>query len=103
MLDHPNVSCCHAAFDVSGGTVILRDLGGTNGTYVNGILLLGSCRLTAGDRIDIGPFELTFDGTALTRVRRSGNVELQVRNVSYDVSRRKVRMLGRSPLSASVA
>src|SRR6476620_11054317 len=76
VLDHPNVSCCHAAFDVSGGTVVLRDLGGTNGTYVNGVVVLGSCRLTAGDRIDIGPVELTFDGTSLTRVRRSGNVEL---------------------------
>jgi ABC-type multidrug transport system ATPase subunit len=41
--------------------------------------------LVSGDRIDIGPFELTFDGTALTRVWRVGNVELLVRGVSYDV------------------
>jgi pSer/pThr/pTyr-binding forkhead associated (FHA) protein len=40
VLDHPNVSRCHAAFDVSGGTVVLRDLGGTNGTYVNGVWYL---------------------------------------------------------------
>src|SRR5690242_3607098 len=102
VLDHPNVSRCHAAFDVFAGTVVLRDLGGTNGTYVNGVLVLGSCRLTAGDRIDIGPFELTFDGTALTRVRRSGKVELLVRNVSYDVPRRKVRVPQRILHSASV-
>jgi ABC-type multidrug transport system ATPase subunit len=102
VLDHPSVSRCHAAFDVSDGTVVLRDLGGTNGTYVNGVLVLGSCRLTPGDRIDIGPFELTFDGTALTRVRRSGNVELLVRNVSYDVSRRKAGVPQRILHSASV-
>jgi hypothetical protein len=42
------------------------------------------------ESIDIGPFELTFDGTALTRVRRSGNIELLVRNVDYDAPRRNV-------------
>src|SRR6478752_6883822 len=89
VLDHPNVSRCHAAFDVFAGTVVLRDLGGTNRTYVNGVLVLGSC-------------ELTFDGTALTRVRRSGNVELLVRNVSYDVPRRRAKAPQRILHSASV-
>ena len=36
VLDHPNVSRRHAAFEIVDGTVVLRDLGGTNGTYVNG-------------------------------------------------------------------
>lgn len=102
VLDHPNVSRRHAAFDVSGETVVLRDLGGTNGTYVNGVLVLGSCTLTAGDRIDIGPFELTFDGAALTRIRRRGNVELLVRDVSYDVSRRKASVPQRILHSATL-
>jgi pSer/pThr/pTyr-binding forkhead associated (FHA) protein len=30
VLDHPNVSRRHAAFEIVGGTVMLRDLGGTN-------------------------------------------------------------------------
>jgi ABC-type multidrug transport system ATPase subunit len=42
-----------------------------------------------GDRIDIGPFQLTFDGTALTRVGCGDNVELLVRGVSCDVRRRQ--------------
>ena len=84
VLDHPNVSRRHAEFEVVGGTVVLRDLGGTNGTYVNGELLCGAQSLTPGDRINIGPFELTFDGSAL-RAGQSGNVELQVRGVSYNV------------------
>ena len=67
VLDHPNVSRRHAAFEVVDGTIVLRDLGGSNGTYVNGARLRGARPLIPGDRIDIGPFELTFDGTALTR------------------------------------
>ena len=91
VLDHPNVSRRHAAFEIVDGTVVLRDLGGTNGTYVNGERLRGARRLVQGDRIDIGPFQLTFDGTALTKVGRIGNVELLVRGVSYDVRRRQAR------------
>ena len=84
VLDHPNVSRRHAEFEVAGGTVVVRDLGGTNGTYVNGELVRGAQSLVPGDRINIGPFELTFDGSAL-RAWQSGNVELQVRGISYDV------------------
>ena len=91
VLDHPNVSRRHAAFEIVNGTVMLRDLGGTNGTYVNGDRLRGARRLVEGDRIDIGPFQLTFDGTALTKVGRIGNVELLVRSVSYDVRSRQAR------------
>ena len=77
VLDHPNVSRRHAAFEVVDGTIVLRDLGGTNGTYLNGERLRGTRPLIQGDRIDIGPFQLTFDGTALTRAGRVGNVELR--------------------------
>src|SRR5579863_7583399 len=85
VLDHPNVSRRHAAFEVVDGAIVLRDLGGTNGTYVNGARLRGARPLSPGDRIDIGPFQLTFDGTALTRSWRIGNIELLVRGVSFDV------------------
>src|SRR4029077_19572192 len=47
-------------------------------------LVRGTQPLAPGDRINIGPFELTFDGSAL-RAWQSGNVELQVRGISYDV------------------
>ena len=99
VLDHPNVSRRHAAFEVVDGTIVLRDLGGTNGTYVNGERLRGARPLVQGDRIDIGPFQLTFDGTALTRAGRVGNVELLVRGVSYDVRRR--RASGRHDVSCT--
>jgi ABC-type multidrug transport system ATPase subunit len=102
VLDHPNVSRCHAAFDVAGGCVILRDLGGTNGTYVNGALLRGARPLAPGDRIDIGPFELMFDGTALTNIWRVGNVELLARGISYDVHDRRSGSLKRILDSVSI-
>jgi ABC transport system ATP-binding/permease protein len=89
VLDHPNVSRRHAAFDVANGTIVLRDLGGTSGTYVNGARLCGARSLVPGDRIDIGPFELTFDGASFTRAWRVGNVELVVHGVSYDVPGRQ--------------
>ena len=62
---------------VAGGKILLRDLGGANGNGVNGARLRDARSLVSGD--------LTFDGTALTRVWRVGNVELLVRGVSYDV------------------
>jgi ABC transport system ATP-binding/permease protein len=95
VLDHPNVSRRHAAFEVTSGNIVLRDLGGTNGTYVNGARVRGARSLVPGDRIDIGPFELTFDGTALTRVWRVGNVELLVWGVSYNVPGRQAGGLPR--------
>lgn len=95
VLDHPNVSRRHAAFEVADGNIVLRDLGGANGTFVNGARLRGARSLVPGDRIDIGPFQLTFDGTALTRAWRVGNVELLVRGVSYNVPGRQVGGLPR--------
>ena len=85
VLDHPNVSRRHAAFETGADGVVVRDLGSTNGTFVNGEQLRGGRLLRPGDRIDIGPFELHFDGRALTRDSRAGNVELRVQGVSYDV------------------
>jgi ABC-type multidrug transport system ATPase subunit len=85
VLDHPNVSLRHAAIDVADGCVVLRDLGGTHGTYVNGALVRRARSLMPGDRIDIGPFGFVFDGTTLISAQRVGNVELLVEGISCDV------------------
>jgi len=53
VLNHPNVSRRHAEFEIAGETVVVRDLGGTNGTYVNGELVRGAQALVPGDRINI--------------------------------------------------
>ncbi|HEY1414112.1 MAG TPA: FHA domain-containing protein, partial [Rhodopila sp.] len=83
--DHPAVSRRHVAFDVANGSVTVRDLGSTNGTFVNGTRIDRPRPLTQGDRVDIGPFQLTFDGKALISASRIGNAELTVSGISCDV------------------
>lgn len=57
-LDDVTVSRDHAAFDVSGRSLRLRDLGSTNGTYVNGERL-DETDLEPGDEVFIGRFHFT--------------------------------------------
>jgi predicted component of type VI protein secretion system len=48
------VSRHHCVFTIDDFTVRLRDLGSTNGTFVNGERLQGSTELSAGDRVQAG-------------------------------------------------
>ena len=41
VLDHPTISRRHAGFESAEGGIVLRDLGSTNGTFVNGVRLTG--------------------------------------------------------------
>jgi ABC-type multidrug transport system ATPase subunit len=77
VLSHPLVSRRHARLVVVGRTVTLSDLGSANGTFVNGQPLRAPVTLRPGDRIDIGPYTLTFTGDALAPASRSENVELR--------------------------
>lgn len=83
--DHPNVSRRHAAVEARGAEVRIRDLGSTNGTFVNGSPIDRPTTLRPGDRVDIGPFELTFTGTTFEREERTGNVSLVGRNLTRTV------------------
>ena len=56
-LDDVTVSRHHAAFSIEGGTLVVHDLGSTNGTYVNGIRC-DRASLKAGDEVIIGRFRL---------------------------------------------
>ena len=88
VLDHPSVSRRHARLTVDGRRILLYDLGSANGTFVNGRRLTKPVPLRAGDSIDIGPFSLGFDGTALVSRSRSNNVELVARSVTRIVKDR---------------
>lgn len=48
------VSRKHASIEVSGSTTLLRDLGSTNGTFVNGARVSDSAILRGGDEIRFG-------------------------------------------------
>jgi hypothetical protein len=58
-LTSPDASRRHAEIAAEGGRFLLRDLGSTNGTWVNGERA-GERVLESGDRIDIGGEILTF-------------------------------------------
>ena len=60
----------HASIGWHGGRVLLRDLGSTNGTFLNGERIAGEAALASGDRIRIGGFEIIYccvdEGTAVS-------------------------------------
>ncbi len=87
-LDHPHVSRLHASLAADRGRVFLADLGSANGTFVNGRRLVRPTELNQGDRIDIGPFSLRFDGLTLVSSSRSNNIELSARGLKRVVQDR---------------
>ena len=88
LLDHPHVSRLHASLGVRGGHTVLADLGTANGTFVNGKRLTKPTPLAVGDRIDIGPFALRFDGQALEGTSRANNIELVADGLTRTVTDR---------------
>jgi ABC transport system ATP-binding/permease protein len=88
VLDHPHVSRRHAAARLDGGSVLLSDLGSPNGTFLNGSPVWEPTALAVGDRIDIGPFALTFDGSGFVGGSRANAIELATHNVGRVVTAR---------------
>lgn len=84
-LDHPSVSRAHALVELRGGHATLRDLGSKNGTFVDGRRVRGSIVLRPGDRIDLGPYALEFDGESLVRTSREHNVRLVAQDLGRTV------------------
>jgi ABC transport system ATP-binding/permease protein len=84
-INHPTVSKKHAQIAKEGGRVYLKDLGSTNGTFVNGIKIKKH-PLQELDRIVIGPLELHFSGASLSHAPTMTVVRLDVRNISFQVS-----------------
>ena len=59
-LDDPFASSRHAEITRQGRTLVIEDLGSTNGTYLNDQPLTGPQPLHDGDRIRIGDCEFTY-------------------------------------------
>jgi pSer/pThr/pTyr-binding forkhead associated (FHA) protein len=59
------VSRQHCMLRVTPDGVFVRDLGSRNGTLVNGVRVIGECRLLRGDQLQVGPlvFEVQPDET----------------------------------------
>ena len=56
----PFASAQHARITRQGVTMVIEDLGSTNGTYLNGQLLTGAQPLHKGDLIRIGDSEFSY-------------------------------------------
>ena len=52
------VSRAHATFRADGQTLVVEDLGSSNGTLVNGEPIDSPCRLAPGDFVTVGSTEL---------------------------------------------
>jgi len=85
VLDHPAVSRVHAEVRVRSGQVWLRDLGSSNGTFVNGERIHGRHQLKPGDKVDIGPYSLEFTGHSFARSSRVGNIRIVAKNLVREV------------------
>jgi hypothetical protein len=59
-LDDPFASSRHASITRQGRTLVINDLGSTNGTFLNDTALTGPQPLHPGDRIRIGDSEFTY-------------------------------------------
>lgn len=63
VLNDTNVSRKHAEFVCAAGEVVVRDLGSTNGTKVNGVMVTGEQLLQHGDVINFGTAQVTFEAS----------------------------------------
>ncbi len=57
----PNVSRRHAQVVARGGSWVVTDLGSTNGTRLNGVVVTRAEVIRAGDRIEVGDSVIEFE------------------------------------------
>lgn len=63
VLNDTNVSRTHAEFVSAAGEVTVKDLGSTNGTKVNGVLVTNEQLLQHGDVINFGTVQVRFEAS----------------------------------------
>jgi hypothetical protein len=68
-LGDESVSRVHAELRLEGGTWMLRDLGSTNGTVVNGWRVIGTVPVRVGDRVSFGSVSFRLATPGGPRVR----------------------------------
>lgn len=56
----PAISKKHTAIFVHGGKLYIRDLGSTNGTFLNDELITADQEISHGDQIKVGPLDFTI-------------------------------------------
>ncbi len=71
VINEPGISRRHASITWEGGQPVIRDLGSTNGTFVNGVRLTGPRALRDGDTIGLGKVQLGFECPASQEITRT--------------------------------
>lgn len=102
VLDNPQVSRHHAVIERADGAHVLRDVGSTNGTFVNGQRITQH-RLRPGDVIQIGPFKLVYDGDSLDEYDQRGALRIDAHNLVRRVQYRGTTRVILQPVSLSIA
>jgi ABC-type multidrug transport system ATPase subunit len=89
-LKHPTVSFRHAMVFAQNGGLVIRDLGSTNGTFVNG-QRISQVPLNSGDIVQIGPFKLSYDAQqqSLAQSMRLGH-RIDALRLGREVSQKKM-------------
>jgi ABC transport system ATP-binding/permease protein len=88
VIDHPSASRVHAQIKLEQGRYTLYDLNSTNGTFVNGELVVGSHALEVGDKIRIGPTQMVFNvDETLIKTSDEGNMRLDALNLQKVVGK----------------
>jgi ABC-type multidrug transport system ATPase subunit len=91
VLDVPSVSWRHACITHAGGSLLLKDLGSTNGTFLNGERVIAPQAVKPGDVIHLGTFTLSLTGKGtLEKKDDHGNVTIEARNLGVDVPGRRL-------------
>jgi ABC-type multidrug transport system ATPase subunit/pSer/pThr/pTyr-binding forkhead associated (FHA) protein/ABC-type polysaccharide/polyol phosphate export permease len=87
VIDRPQVSRRHVELRLLGGDQVeVRDLGSSNGTFVNGQRLRGVARVGFKDRVSLGSVQLRIDVAAgLIRKEYHGDIMLQAEGICVDV------------------
>ncbi len=62
LINESTVSRSHAEIVRAGTSVRVRDLGSTNGTFVNGVQVTGEAELRSGDQVQFGAVRFRFEG-----------------------------------------
>jgi hypothetical protein len=75
VLHDPTVSQVHAVLERYGTGWCLRDVGSTNGTFLNGDRVRGEIRLRSGDEIRVGQGSLVFRSSVVHHVSDTETVE----------------------------
>ncbi len=95
VLDHPSISRRHAVILGAAAPATIRDLGSSNGTFVNGARLTGTHALRDGDSVRLGPYAFEWRQGVLHLQRRAeGGAELATHSLVFEVpSERGTRRL----------